>query len=101
MSGESEPDENAQRKLMSPEDRNKLLASRLMYNMKDFDYSGARDAAFYETRCKKLGYSFPASYYEAFALYDAGMRAKQYRSLLKKQSRKLRIQRHFTNLSFD
>jgi hypothetical protein len=60
MSGESEPDENAQRKLMSPEDRNKLLASRLMYNMKDFDYSGARDAAFYEARCKKLGYSFPA-----------------------------------------
>ena len=95
------PDENAQRKVMSDEERAKLIASRWMYRLTDFDYSGARNAEFYMARCDKLGFSFPAGYYEAFALYDAGMRAKQYRSMLKKQSKKLRIEHQLTNLSFD
>ena len=108
MSGDPElettlevPDENAQRKLMSAEDRAKLLASRLMYKLNDFDYTGARDALFYKTRCDKLGYTFPEGYYEAFALYDSGVRAKQYRSMLKKQAKKMRIEHQLTKMSFD
>ena len=49
VNGEAEvtdpsPDENAQRKVMSDEERAKLIASRWMYRLTDFDYSGARDA---------------------------------------------------------
>ena len=86
-----EADENAQRALMSDADRAKLLASKALFQLCDFDYSGARDAAFYRRRCEKLGYSFPDSYYEAFALYDSGVRAKQYRAQLKKAAKRTRV----------
>jgi hypothetical protein len=92
--------ETAQRKLMSDENRARLMASRCMYSLRDFDYTGVRDAQFYRERCQKLGFTFPDSYYDAFALYDKGMRSKQYRSYLKKEVRRCKVLNKITNLSF-
>jgi hypothetical protein len=65
------------------------------------DFGGAHTAAFYRKRCEKLGFNFPPDYYEAFALFDHGIRAKQYRSMLKKQSKKMRHEMKATKISFD
>jgi hypothetical protein len=94
-------DENAQRRMMSEEDRLTLDKYRCSMDPDDLDYTGAHTANFYRKRCEKLGFGFPDEYYDAFALYDHGIHAKQYRSLLKKQSKKMRIAMKSTKISFD
>ena len=67
------------------------------------DYSEpVRDAKWFKARCEQLGIHLPDNYFEIMALHDAGVRPKQYRSMLKKEKRKQlnRIVRGTRRLSF-
>ena len=59
------------------------------YPPESFQYGDpVRDAAWFKKRCEQLNMQFPEYAYNIMALHEAGIRRKQFRSMLKKAKKK-------------